>query len=478
MSDEGSPSRAGLALFANCCAVFMVVLDCLIVNVALTSMQRALGGRLADLQWVVDGYTLSFASCLLLSGVLGDRLGYRRLFLGGLWIFTLASAACGLAPRLEVLVAARVLQGLGASLLIPNALSLLNHSYADPKAKAHAVSIWACCSSAAVSAGPVVGGLLVGAFGWRSIFFVNLPIGLAAYLVLKRSVVEPHREPVEGAFDWIGQVLSIGALAFLTFAVIEFEARGWWGVRLPVMGFVLCAAAFALRQRSVERPLLPARLLRVPAWVNANLVATFTCFGYYGFIFVASLYCQAFRHFSPLVAGLTFLPMTLLQPFLHPLMGRFVAKHGPRRPLIACTFLAALGLFLTVFMGEHTSRLWLGLIMLPIGLGASLANSPTIVSMLHATPREYSGLASGLYNTGRQVGSVLGVAILGAMLGASPDAPGFLHGYHRAAFVAGCVMLLGGLGAWAWAQRGKLGQELEGIAETEMEDVSAALDAM
>jgi len=445
--------RAAWGLFANCCAVFMIVLDCLIVNVALASMQKALGGRLADLQWVVDGYTLSFASCLLMAGALGDRLGYRRMFSAGLWIFTLASLGCGLAPRLEVLVAARVLQGMGAAMLIPNALSLLNHSYQEPKAKARAVSIWACCSSAAVSAGPVVGGLLVSAFGWRSIFFVNLPIGLAAYLVLRRSVQEPHREAVQSAFDWIGQLLAIGALASLTYSVIEFQACGWRGLQIPAAFFLMCAAGFSLRQRVSERPLVPIQLLRVPAWVNANLVATFTCFGYYGFIFIASLYFQGFRHFSPLVAGLTFLPMTLLQPFLHPLMGRWVSKVGPRIPLFLSTLVAALGLFLAIFMDEGTGHVWLGLIMLPIGVGSSLANSPAIISMLHATPREYSGLASGLYNTGRQVGSVLGVAILGAWMGAA-DGSRFLHGFHDAVILAGAVMLLGSLGTLVLAQRG------------------------
>ena len=206
---------------------------------------------------------------------------------------------------------------------------------------------------------------------------------------------------------------------------------------------------FGVRQRRSACPMLPPELPRIPAWVNANLVAFLICFVYYGFVFMASLYFQTFRHFSPMLTGLTFLPMTLLQPFLHPFLGRWIARVGPRTPMTMALVLAALGLFLTSFMGAETPRLWLGIMMLPIGLGASLGISPALVSMLRATPREISGVASGIFNTGRQVGSLLGVAVLGAFLGSESH---FLRGFHAAMLLSSALMLLAILGTVLWAQ--------------------------
>jgi DHA2 family methylenomycin A resistance protein-like MFS transporter len=459
---------AQLGLLANCCAVFMTVMDCLIVNVALESMQRALGADLSRLQWVVDAYTLSFASCLLMAGTLGDRLGYRRMFSVGLWIFTLASMACGLSPSLSFLVAARAFQGMGAALLLPNALSLLNRTYGDPVAKAKAIGVWACCSSAGASAGPVVGGFLVGAFGWRSIFFVNVPFGILAYVLLRVSVAEPKPEGSPKAFDWTSQALAIAALASLTYALIEGRARGLHAALLPVAILGASALLFGFRQRRSACPMVPPELMRIPAWVNANLVACVICFVYYGFVFMTSLYFQTFRHFSPLLTGLTFLPMTLLQPFLHPFMGRWIAKAGPRTPMALALFMAALGLFLAGFMDGETPRVWLGVIMLPIGLGSSLGISPALVSMLRATPRESSGVSSGIFNTGRQVGALLGVAVLGAFLGSDAH---FLRGFHAAVLVSSALVLLAIPGTLLWAQKDK---RPEPPSELQLEEEFAA----
>jgi DHA2 family methylenomycin A resistance protein-like MFS transporter len=451
MPQAPTPRQARLGLLANCCAVFMTVMDCLIVNVALESMQRVLGADLSRLQWVVDAYTLSFASCLLLAGALGDRVGYRRMFGAGLWLFTLASVACGLAPSLGFLVAARACQGIGASLLLPNALSLLNRTFQDPAAKARAVGTWACCSSAGASAGPVLGGFLVGGFGWRSIFFINVPVGILAFVLLRVSVAEGRAAGRPRPFDYAGQALAVTALASLTYAIIEGRARGLQAAAPPVAILALAGGLFAWRQARGATPLLPRELPRIPAWVNANVVAFLVCFGYYGFVFMASLYFQNFRHFSPMLTGLTFLPMTLLQPFLHPFLGRWVAKVGPRTPMTLALCLNSLGLFMAGCMGPDTPRLWLGVIMLPIGLGSSLAISPALVSMLRATPGETSGVASGIFNTGRQVGSLLGVAVLGAFLGSEEH---FLRGFHAAVYLSSALVLLGVLGTLACAQKG------------------------
>jgi len=451
MSAASTPLRARLGLLANCCAVFMTVMDCLIVNVALESMQKALGADLSRLQWVVDAYTLSYASCLLVAGALGDRLGYRRMFEAGLWIFTLASVACGLAPSLPLLVAARAVQGVGASLLLPNALSLLNRTFEDPGAKARAIGIWACCSSAGASAGPVLGGFLVGSFGWRSIFFINVPVGLLAFVLLRVSVSECRAEGRPRPFDWISQALAVTALVSLTYALIEGRARGLEAVILPAAVLAASSVLFARRQRRGASPMLPPELPRIPAWVNANAVALLVCFTYYGFVFMASLYFQNFRHFSPLLTGLTFLPMTVLQPFLHPFLGRWVARVGPRTPMTLALCLGVVGYFLASFIGPETPRIWLGLVMLPIGLGSSLGISPALVSMLRATPGSHVGVASGLFNTSRQVGSLMGVAVLGAFLGSETH---FLRGFHAAVLLSSALMLLCILGTLAWTQSG------------------------
>ena len=451
MSLSPLPARrqATWSLLANCCAVFMTVMDCLIVNVALKSMAQALGANLSHLQWVVDAYTLSFASCLLMAGALGDRLGHRRLFSSGLLLFTLASAACGLAPDLGFLVAARAIQGVGAALLLPNALSLLNRSYDDPAAKARAVGIWACCSSAGASAGPVIGGCLVGTFGWRSIFFINLPFGILAQVLLRAPTQEPREAEPHRPFDWTSQALALVALASLTYTLIEGPARGLRAVLLPMSLLAAGALGFGLRQRRSPSPMVPRDLARIPAWLNANFVAFLACFVYYGFVFMASFYFQSFRHFSPMLTGLTFLPMTLLQPFLHPFLGRWVARVGPRTPMTLALALGALGLFLASFMGADTPRLWLAVIMMPIGLGVSLGISPALVSMLRAVPRESSGVAAGIFNTGRQVGSLLGVAVLGAFLGSDSH---FLAGFHAAVLLSSGLLLLAILSTWRWAQ--------------------------
>jgi len=458
MSPTRARRMAQWGLLANCCAVFMTVMDVLIVNVALESMEKALGADLAHLQWVVDAYTLSFASCLLMAGTLGDRLGYRRMFSAGLGLFTLASMACGLAPSLGFLVLARAVQGAGAALLLPNALSLLNHSHEDPADKAKAVGVWACCSSAGASAGPVLGGLLIGSFGWRSIFFINLPVGLFAFFLIRISTPESEPQGDARPFDWTSQALALAALVGLTYALIEGRARGLRPVLLPLAVMALGAAGFALRQRRSASPMVPRKLPRIPAWVNANLVAFLVCFVYYGFVFMASFYFQTFRHFSPMLTGLTFLPMTLLQPFLHPFLGRWIAKAGPRTPMTLALVLAAVGLFLASFMGAETPRLWLAVIMMPIGLGCSLGISPALVSMLRSVPRESSGVAAGIFNTGRQVGSLLGVAVLGAFLGSRAH---FLAGFHAAVLLSSALMLVAILGTLLWTQN-EPGQEKPG----------------
>jgi DHA2 family methylenomycin A resistance protein-like MFS transporter len=296
----------------------------------------------------------------------------------------------------------------------------------------------------------VAGGFLIGAFGWRSIFFINVPVGILAYVLLRVSVPEQRAQGQPRPFDWTSQFLALAALASLTYTLIEGRALGLRAVLLPLAILAAASLWFGLCQRRSANPMVPRELPRIPAWLNANLVAFLVCFAYYGFVFMASLYFQTFRHFSPLVTGLTFLPMTLLQPFLHPFLGRWVAKVGPRKPMTLALSLAALGLFLASFMGADTPRFWLAVIMMPIGLGASLGISPALVSMLQAIPKGESGVAAGIFNTGRQVGSLLGVAVLGAFLGSEAH---FLQGFHTAVLLSSALVLLCVFTTLLWAQK-------------------------
>ena len=297
----------------------------------------------------------------------------------------------------------------------------------------------------------MLGGFLVDGFGWRSIFFVNVPVRHPGLRAAAGSVAESRGRGPAQALRLTRQALAVTALASLTYALIEGRARGLQAAALPVAVLAAAGGLFGLRQARGAAPMLPRELPRIPAWVNANGVAFLVCFAYYGFVFMASLYFQNFRHFSPMLTGLTFLPMTLLQPFLHPFLGRWVARVGPRTPMTLALLLCSLGLFLAGFMGPDTPRLWLGLVMMPIGLGSSLAISPALVSMLRATPGETTGVASGIFNTGRQVGSLLGVAVLGAFLGSEEH---FLRGFHAAVCFSSALVLLGVLGTLACAQKG------------------------
>jgi len=290
-------------------------------------------------------------------------------------------------------------------------------------------------------------------------------VGLFAFVLQRVSVAECRAEGAPRPFDWKSQALAVAALASLTYALIEGRARGLGAVALPLAVLAGSATLFGLRQRRAAAPMLPPELPRIPAWVNANAVAFLVCFAYYGFVFMASLYFQTFRHFSPLLTGLTFLPMTLLQPFLHPFLGRWVARAGPRTPMTLALCLASLGLFLAGFIGPETPRTWLAILMMPIGLGSSLGISPALVSMLRATPGSHVGVASGLFNTSRQVGSLLGVAVLGAFLGSQTH---FLRGFHAAVLLSSALLLLAVLGTLAWAQDG-IGTDRAGGLELEAE---------
>ena len=339
-----------------CIGYFMAVLDSTVVNVALPDMARSFGAGVAGMQWVVDGYALLFASLLLTAGALGDRLGNRGTFVAGLALFTLASGLCGIAPSLATLVAFRALQGVGAAVQVPASLALLRHHYHDPAERAQAIGIWAAATGVAVAAGPVVGGILTHAWSWRSVFLVNLPVGVLGSWLTRRHVppVPPHDA---GPLDLKAQALGITALGGLTFGLIQAGVWGW-GAAPVVLALAVAAAAgvlFYLGERRATHPMLPPALFRDPTFSAASAVGAILSFGFYGELFLMSLFFQQVQHRSPLAAGLALLPQTAVISLMNFVSGQVTARRGARLPMALGLATGGAGLLGLALVGARAS---------------------------------------------------------------------------------------------------------------------------
>jgi DHA2 family methylenomycin A resistance protein-like MFS transporter len=442
------PSENGalhaLGLTAICFGFFMVLLDTSVVNVALPAMQHDLHGSLEGLQWVVNGYTLIFASLLLSAGTLGDRLGHKRTFLAGYLLFTGASLLCSLAPSLPLLIAARVLQGVGPALLVPSSLSLITHGFQNPGKRARAVGIWAGSSGIGLAGGPVIGGLLVETLGWRSIFLLNVPFGLLALALTMRFVSETPRLPVQKRDPW-GQLCVIVALATLTYALIEGRSQGWISPQIVGL-FLLCIGAsggFLFIEARQSAPLLPLHFFSSRGFRVPLLVGCVLNFGLYGLLFVLSLFFQDISHYPAALAGVALLPITVATGSTALISGRITARLGTRRPMIGGLAVSGLGTLL-LLLGETGNALLLltagGIV---VGLGCGMTVPAMTTALLSAVPKSQVGVASALLNASRQLGGVLGVAILGSILGSLSERSAFLAGMHIALLLVALLFLLG-----------------------------------
>jgi DHA2 family methylenomycin A resistance protein-like MFS transporter len=347
--------RKHLPLIGICLGYFMVILDATAVNVALPDLGRELQGDVAGLQWVVDAYTLVFAALLLSGGALGDRLGSRRVFLAGLGLFTAASAACAAAPTVGFLVGARVAQGIGAALLVPSSLAVLRATYADAAERARAVGVWAAVAGIAAASGPIIGGLLVTSVSWRAVFVLNVPVGAVALLLAARYVAADGARR-GGGFDPAGQVAGILALACLTFGLIEGGDAGW-GSAVPLAALALSVVAFAVflaTERRAAAPMLPLELFRSRVFSASAFVGAAINFGFYGQLFVISLYFQQVRGYSALATGLAMLPEGLFVSVASAFAGRLTARVGPRVPMLIGLTTGGLGLVGLVVAGPET----------------------------------------------------------------------------------------------------------------------------
>lgn len=479
---ELSHRRRMLVLAICCMSLLIVSLDVTALNVALPAMQRGLDASTAGLQWTIDAYTLVLASLLMLAGSTGDRIGRKRVFMAGLIVFTIGSALCSAAPNLEALIAFRMVQAVGGSMLNPVAMSIITNTFTDPRERARAIGVWGAVVGISMAAGPLVGGALVDSVGWRAIFWLNLPVGLAALLLTLRYIPE-SRAPKARRPDPVGQVLVIALFGSLTYAIIEAPASGFSYVLPFAVVAVVALAGLLWYEPRRDEPLIDLRFFRSAPFSGATVIAISAFAGLGGFLFLSTLYLQNVRGLDALHAGLWMLPMAVPMFLCAPLAGRLVGSRGPRLPLvIAGVMMTASGVLFAAFDAETSDRtLFLGYVLFGIGFG--LVNAPITNTAVSGMPRAQAGVAAAVASTSRQLGQTLGVAVIGAVLASGVGASSYKETFVSAAvpgwwILAGCglaVLLLGAVTTGPWARRSaeRTAERLESVEVREAAGVSA-----
>ena len=450
-STHSAAHRRRMILVTCCLALFISTLDNTIANVALPRIGKDLSAGTSALQWVVDGYIVVRGCLLLSAGAAGDRFGRRRVFRLGLAGFGIGSLLCSLAPDVGALIAFRVIQALGGCFLVPSSLALITDAYPDRAQRARAIGIWSATTAASTGLGPPLGGLLVDYLGWRSVFWVNIPIVIVAIALATRYADEGRRD-ANRTLDARGQVLVAILLVTLTSGFIQASNAGWTSPVVLTLFTVaaLAGAGFVVTELRVDQPLLDPRLFRSRPFTGAAAVATTAFVVFAGFLFVNTLYLQDTLGYSPLVAGLLVAPSTLGNVVLAPLSGRMTAAAGARRPVaLAAVALVAGSLLLAAGASRHADlpALLVGYVL--IGSGVGLVNTPITDAAVAGLPPERAGVAGAVTSTFRQVGNSLGVALLGTLLatGSSPVV-GLRTAYLTAAGFAALTLVVG-LGTFA-----------------------------
>lgn len=453
----GGRSNRAVLLTVTCLGQFMVLLDNTIVGAALPDMQHQLHTQLTGLQWIVDAYVLLVAMLLLSGGIFADRFGRKRVYLTGVVVFTAASVLCSIAPSVGWLLVGRVLQGIGAAALSPASLALLAAAYPAPQERVKAIGLWAGLSGIGLAAGPVAGGVLTEAFGWPAIFLVNLPIGVVLLLVGLRSL-EETRNPNAPRIDVPGTALSVLAVGTLTYGLIEGGARGWTSPLILgsfAASAILIAAFIAVESRR-SAPMLPLRLFRQRLFTVSNTAMVVVGFALMGSSFFFSQFFVYVQGSSILRAGLQTLPMSLAMVIVSPYAGRLAARYGFRPVVTAGLALAGLGLVALGMVHADTGygNVWWRLGV--VGIGFALAMSPLTGAAIQAVSAQEGGLASGIISTTRQIGAVLGVAVLGAVVRARESGgASFGAGLNSAFVVAGVITLATAVFTGLWLARSK-----------------------
>jgi EmrB/QacA subfamily drug resistance transporter len=412
-------NRRWWTLGAMCFALFMIMLDNTVVNVALPSIQRDFDASLSALEWTVNAYTLTFAVLLVTGGRLGDIFGRRFVFLIGVAIFALASATIGVAPNDDLLVASRAVQGIGAALMMPGTLSIITHAF-PPKERGRAIGIWAGVSATALAIGPLLGGWLTQDVSWRAIFFLNLPVAVGAIAVTLFAAEESRDETVDRRIDWPGiGALTVGLTA-LVLALVEGNAWGWGSAEVLAL-FALAVASlagFVAIERRSPAPVVNFAFFSSRQFVGTNLVAFMVTFAMFAMFFFLALYMQNILGFSPLETGVRFLPTTLVVIVAGPLSGRLTDRFGPRWLITGGLVLVAAALAWQSRIDVNTSYGYLVPAFVVMGLGIGFVMSPMSTAAMNAVDRSKAGVASGTLSMSRMVGGTFGVAALGALIAA------------------------------------------------------------
>ncbi len=445
--------RRWTTLFVVCLAQLMIVLDVTIVNVALPSIQHDLHFSQADLSWVVNAFLVSFGSLLLLAGRLGDLVGRKRVFLAGLTIFTAASLLCGIAPTQGVLIAARFLQGIGAAAQASVILAIIITEFPEAGERARAMSAYVFVSVAGGSLGLLAGGILTEALSWHWVFFVNLPIGAAAFALGQRLIRSDGGLALRQRVDWVGSLLVTASLMSAIYAIVETTTHGW--TSSLVLGFGGLAAAlltaFIVLETRIDNPIMPLRILRLRGLINASLVRGFLVTGMYSTFFLGTLYLEHVRHYSALETGAAFLPWTITVAVLSQgITARLVRRFGSLPVLTVGMAIAIAGLLLFGTAGPHTTYFpTIFLACFAIGLGIGSAFMPLLTIAMADVPAADAGLGSGITNVSQQIGGALGLAALStvaanhtkALLTTHHGLTGSLIGGYHVAFIAGAAAI-------------------------------------
>ncbi len=455
-----SRGRRLLVLGICCVSLLIVGIDTTIVNVALPAIHSSLHASVPGLQWTIDAYTLVLASLLMLAGSTADRAGRRRVFQVGLVVFSLGSLLCAVAPSLEWLVAFRVLQAIGGSMLNPVALSIIRNVFEEPRERAQAIGMWGGVFGLSMALGPVVGGALVDSVGWRAVFLVNVPVGVLG-VVLSALFVPESRAARPRRLDPIGQMLVIAALGVLTYAIIEGPRTGWTSAEiLGLFGVaVACFAALVRCELRREQPLLEMRFFRSAPFSGASAIAVCAFAAQGGFLFLNTLYLQDVRGLSPLHAGLYMLPMAAMTLVFAPLSGRLVGRRGTRSPIVIAAGAVIVAAVMLTRLTATTPAAYLLAAYFVFGFGLGLVNPPITNTAVSGMPPSQAGVAAAVASTSRQVGMTLGVAVVGAIAGGNL-VDGIGRGFATAthpdwwiiAGLGGLVLVVGLLTTGEWAR--------------------------
>ena len=444
--------RKWFTLAAVSVGLFMIMLDNTVVNVALPSIQRDLGADLSELQWTVTGYALTFAALMLVGGKVADAYGRRLIFVVGIAVFTLASLLCGLAASGEMLIAARVLQGVGAALMNPATLSIIATTF-PPRERGTAIGIWAGVSALALAIGPLVGGLITQHLDWSWIFFVNVPVGILG-IAASFVFIDESRDKTHVRLDLPGLATSGVGLFALTYALIEANTYGWSSPRI-VGAFVLAGvllAAFVILELRQRSPMLPLELFRSGTYTGANLVTLLVALAMFGVFFFLSLYMQNVLGYSAVQAGAAFLPMTILIILVAPIAGKTSDRIGSRGLMTAGMILIAAQLVMFSRLGQDASFWDLFPALMVGGIGMSLTMTPSAAAATRSVPVERAGVGSAVLNSARQVGGTMGIAVMGAIIAAEAGAErtpeAFMRGFESALLVAAGIAVVGAIVAF------------------------------